>query len=181
MFDGLPFIRQGIKIWKYICMFPIRDIIIELDQLIIIYVYVTMLFWLNFLGRVSTAVHSTQVNEAHPDTFSEGLETGTPLTTRTTRNRLRKGMASNSRIRFAKGTIVLSWCLFVIKSLIYGGLTYQSKRISIILLKLIQFIFKKWTWLNLCFASILFDEDNVFLSKSKCTWIWMYLKARIFS
>ncbi|XP_078338549.1 uncharacterized protein LOC144626943 [Crassostrea virginica] len=58
-------------------------------------------------GRVSTAVHSTQVNEAHPDTFSEGLGTGTPLT-RTTRNRLRKGMASNSRIKFAKCTIVLS-------------------------------------------------------------------------
>ena len=79
-----------------------------MDQLIIIYVYVTMLFWSYFLGRVSTAVHSTQINEAHSDTFSEGLETRTPLTTRTTRNRLRKGMASNSRIKFAKCIIVLS-------------------------------------------------------------------------
>ena len=162
-------------------MFPIRSIVIELDQLIIIYVYVTMLFWLNLLVKGSTAVHSTQINEAHPDTFSEGLETRTPLTTRTTRNRLRKGMASNSRIKFAKCIIVLSWCLFEIISLIYVGLTYQSKRISIILLKLIQFILKKWTWLNLCFACILMYADNVLLSKSKCTWIWMHLKARIFS
>ena len=160
-------------------MFPIRSIVIELDQLIIIYVYVTMLFWLNLLVKGSTAVHSTQINEAHPDTFSEGLETRTPLTTMTTRNRLRKGMASNSRIKFAKCIIVLSWCLFVIISLIYVGLTYQKNEFPLSYLNLSSSFSRNG--LDLCFACILIYADNVLLSKSKCTWIWMHLKARIFS
>ena len=90
-----------------------------------------MLFWLNLLGRGSIAVHSTQSNEARPNTVFEGLETGTPLTTTTTRNRLRKGMASNSRITIA---IIVLLFPFVIISLIYVAFTYQSKGISIILL-----------------------------------------------
>ena len=53
-----------------------------------------MFFWLNLLVK-----GSTQIDEAHPDTVFEGLETR--LTTKTTRNRLRKGMTSNSRITIA--------------------------------------------------------------------------------
>ncbi|XP_078337890.1 uncharacterized protein LOC111132198 [Crassostrea virginica] len=59
-------------------------------------------------GRGSIAVHSTQSNEARSNTVFEGLETGTPLTTKTTRNRLRKSMASNSRITIATCIKVLS-------------------------------------------------------------------------
>ena len=99
-------------------MFPIRDIVIELDQLIIIYVYVTMLFWSNLPGRVSTAAHFTQTNESRPTTVCEGLE-------KSTRNRLRKDKDSDSNITIA--IIVLS-CLFVLISLIYFAVSYQSKR-----------------------------------------------------
>lgn len=99
--------------------------------LIIIFAHVTKLFWLNLLGRGSIAVHSTQSNEARSNTVFEGFETGTPLNTTTTRNRLRKGMASNSRITIA---IIVLLCLFVIISLIYNAFTKQSSGISIILL-----------------------------------------------
>ena len=99
-------------------MFPIRDIVIELDQLIIIYVYVTILFWLNLLGRVSTAFHFTRTNEARPTTVCEGRENST-------RYRPRKDKDSVSNITIA--IIVLS-CLFVIISLIYFAVSYQSKR-----------------------------------------------------
>ena len=92
-----------------------------------------MLIWLNLLGRGSIAVHSTQSNEARSNTLFEGRETGTPLTIKQTRNRLRKGMASNSRITIA---IIVLLCLFVIMFLIYVAFSYQSKGISIILLKI---------------------------------------------
>ena len=116
-------------------MFPISDYLIKIEKkmkltLVIIFAHVTMLFLLNLLGRGSIAVHSTQSNEARSNTVFEGLETGTPLTTKRTRNRLRKGMASNSRITIA---IIDLLCPFVIISLIYVAFTYQSKRISIIL------------------------------------------------
>ena len=101
-------------------MFPISDYLIKLNQmkltLIIIFAHITMLFWLNLLGRSSIAVHSTQSNEARSNTVFEGFETGTPLNTTTTRNRLRKGMASNSRITIA--IIVLLFplrCLYLPK------------------------------------------------------------------
>nr|XP_022335682.1 uncharacterized protein LOC111132198 [Crassostrea virginica] len=43
-------------------------------------------------GRGSIAVHSTQSNEPRSNTVYEGRETGTPLTIKQTRNRLRKEM-----------------------------------------------------------------------------------------
>ena len=65
-----------------------------------------MFFWLNLIVKDSTAVHSTQIKEAHLHTVFEGLETGTSLATKTTRNRLRKGMRSYSRITIATCIIV---------------------------------------------------------------------------
>ena len=62
------------------------------------------------------SLHFTQTNEVRSNTVFEGLETGIPLTTKQTRNRLRKSMASNSRITIA---IIVLLCLFMIIYLIY--------------------------------------------------------------
>ncbi|XP_078337900.1 uncharacterized protein LOC144626780 [Crassostrea virginica] len=66
----------------------------------------------------STAAHFTQTNEARRAIVCEGLE-------KSTRYRLRKDEDSDSNITIA--IIVLS-CLFVIISLIYFAVCYQSKR-----------------------------------------------------
>ena len=94
-------------------------------NLMIICVYLTISFLWNLLGTGSTAAHSSQTNEAYSDTVFEGLETGTPQTTKTTRNRFTKDNNSYSNITVA--IIVLS-CLFVLISLIYFAVCYQSKR-----------------------------------------------------
>lgn len=94
-------------------------------NLIIICVYLTISFLWNLLGTGSTAAHSTQTNEAYSDTVFEGLETGTPQTTKTTRNRFTKDNNSYSNITVA--IIVLS-CLFVLLSLIYFAVSYHRKR-----------------------------------------------------
>ena len=73
---------------------------------------------LNLLSTGSTAAHSTQTNNARPTTVCEGLE-------KSTRYRLREDKDSDSNITIA--IIVLS-CLFVIISLIYFAVCYQSKR-----------------------------------------------------
>ena len=99
-------------------MFPIRDIVTELDQLIIINCQITTFFLLNLLCTGSTAAHFTQTNEARRAIVCEGLE-------KSTRYRLRKDEDSDSNITIA--IIVLS-CLFVIISLIYFAVCYQSKR-----------------------------------------------------
>ena len=108
--------HQNMKIYLYVSD-QRYDIVIELDQLIIIYVYVTMLFWSNLPGRVSTAAYFTQTNEARLTIVCEGRE-------KSTRYRLRKDKDSHSNITIV--IIVLS-CLFVIISLIYFAVSYHSK------------------------------------------------------
>ena len=110
---------KGIKIWKYIYVSDKRLFHwIESDK-VLIYTNLCSCYYVilvEYLERGSTVVHFTQTNEVRSNTVFEGLETGIPLTTKQTRNRLRKSMASNSRITIA---IIVLLCLFVIIYLIY--------------------------------------------------------------